>query len=176
MHAKLFVRLATCALALVLAVPAFAELTPAGERPPAANFELDNLSGDSIELADFAGKVVVISFWATWCQPCLQELPHMDRFLTQYEDDGLVVLAITTDGPESQSEVRSIARRNRWGFEVLTDLDGSVAAVVNPRGTNPFTVFVDRQGRVAAEHEGYSSGDEVEHEATIQALLAEEAP
>ncbi len=100
----------------------------------------------------------------------------MDRFLTQYEDDGLVVLAITTDGPESQSEVRSIARRNRWGFEVLTDLDGSVAAVVNPRGTNPFTVFVDRAGRVAAEHEGYSSGDEVGHEQTIQALLAESAP
>ena len=161
-------------LALLVAAPAFAgELTAPEERPPAANFELDNLSGDSIELSDFAGKVVVISFWATWCQPCLQELPHMDRFLTQYEDDGLVVLAITTDGPESQSEVRSLTRRNRWGFEVLTDLDGSVASVVNPRGTNPFTVFVDRQGRVASEHEGYSSGDEVQHEATIQALLAE---
>lgn len=163
-------------VAVACLVPALVdagELTAPDARPPAANFELDNLSGDSIELSDFAGKVVVISFWATWCQPCLQELPHMDRFLTQYEDDGLVVLAITTDGPESQSEVRSLARRNRWGFEVLTDLDGSVAAVVNPRGTNPFTVFVDRQGRVASEHEGYSSGDEVQHEATIQALLAE---
>lgn len=163
------------ALLSLLALPAAAaDLIPAAERAPAADFSLDNLDDDGVSLSEQAGKVVVISFWATWCQPCLQELPHMNDFQREFSDD-LVVFAITTDGPETQSEVRSLARRNRWIFQVLKDLDGSVSAQLNPRGTNPFTLFIDRNGRVAAAHEGYASGDEVGYREQITALIAEAA-
>ena len=95
------------ALLSLLALPAAAaDLIPAAERAPAADFSLDNLDDDGVSLSEQAGKVVVISFWATWCQPCLQELPHMNDFQREFSDD-LVVFAITTDGPETQSEVRS---------------------------------------------------------------------
>lgn len=161
-------------LAFVALPVSAADLTPAGERAPAADFSLDNIGDDAVSLGDHAGKVVVISFWATWCQPCLQELPHMNDFQREFSDD-LVVLAITTDGPETQSEVRSLARRNRWVFEVLKDLDGSVSAQLNPRGTNPFTLFIDRNGRIAASHEGYTSGDEVGYREQIVALIGESA-
>ncbi|MFT6629484.1 MAG: peroxiredoxin, partial [Flavobacteriales bacterium] len=107
------------------------------------------------------------------CVPCLQELPHLNGFYEVYQDDGLVVLAITTDGPETQSDVRSLVRRSRWSLEVLSDMDGAVSNVLNPRGTNPFTLYIDRAGRVAASHEGYSLGDEVMAEQYIQTLLAE---
>ncbi len=148
-------------------------LTPADERPPLATFELDNLDGDNVSSDDFDGSVVVISFWATWCGPCLQELPFMQGFFEQHEDDGLVVLAISTDSPDTLSETRNVVRRGRFTMPVLLDLDGSVMAQLNPRGTQPFTIFVDRQGRVAQTHEGFASGDEVAHGETIRALLAE---
>ncbi len=159
-------------LILSASASAFA-LDPPESRPPVADFSIDDLDGDSVSLSDFEGKVVVMAFWATWCEPCLQEAPHMNRFYEDYADDGLVVLAISTDGPETISDVRNVVRRNRWSMIVVTDFDGSLTAQLNPRGTNPYSVFIDRAGRLAEAHEGYSSGDEVGYEETIQQLLAE---
>lgn len=158
--------------ALLLAPVAAGALDAPESRPPVPAFELDDLDGDSVSLSDFEGKVVVISFWATWCAPCLQELPFMQGFYEAH-DGNLVVLAITTDGPDTISEVRNIVRRNRWTMPILLDLDGGVMAQLNPRGTQPFTMFIDRQGRLAHSHEGFASGDEVAHGETIEALLAE---
>lgn len=160
------------ALSLVSAAPALA-LDPPEARAPIASFELDTLDGDAVSVDDYAGKVVVISFWATWCEPCLQELPFMQAFYEEHGPDDLVVLAISTDGPDSVAAARNIVRRNRWTMPILHDADGTVMAQLNPRGVQPFTIFVDREGRVAHTHEGYAAGDEVEHEATVDALLAE---
>lgn len=149
------------------------------DRSPAPGFTLDTLDGESISLDDFDGQVVAVSFWATWCRPCLQELPHMSRFHEQYGDadgDGerdFTVIAISTDGPETLAEVRQTVRRQRWQMPVLLDQEGDVSAQLNPRGTNPFTVFIDREGNIAHAHEGYSSGDEVGYEELIQQLIAE---
>lgn len=165
-------------LALVVAATFFASVASAqtGSRPPAPDFRVDTLDGGSETLSEHAGNVVVISFWATWCRPCLQELPHLNRFLATYGPQGLVVLAVSNDGPETQAQVRSLVNRGRWTFPVLLDMEGALTSVLNPRGTNPFTLFIDRSGRVAHSHEGYASGDEVDYEARIQALLAEPAP
>lgn len=142
-------------------------------RQPAPDFELDSLDGDAVALSDFAGDVVVVNFWATWCQPCLQEMPFFSQFQDTYGDDGLTILAITTDGPETLAEVRTTVRRGRWSMTVLLDQEGDVASILNPRGTNPYTLFIDRNGNIAETHEGYAAGDEVEYEQIIQALLAE---
>ncbi len=142
-------------------------------RQPAPDFELDSLDGDAVSLSDFAGDVVVVNFWATWCQPCLQEMPFFSQFQDTYGDDGLTILAITTDGPETLAEVRTTVRRGRWSMTVLLDQEGDVASILNPRGTNPYTLFIDRNGNIAQTHEGYAAGDEVEYEEIIQALLAE---
>lgn len=142
-------------------------------RQPAPDFELDSLDGDSVALSDFAGDVVVVNFWATWCQPCLQEMPFFNQFQDTYGEDGLHILAISTDGPETQAEVRTTVRRGRWTVTVLLDEEGDVSSLLNPRGTNPYTLFIDREGNVAETHEGYAAGDEVEYEEIIQTLLAE---
>lgn len=144
----------------------------ADDRTPVAAFSLDNLDGDEVNLSDHLGKVVIVSFWATWCGPCLQELPHMQA-LAELHGDDLVVLAITTDGPDTISEVRNIVRRNRWTMPILLDQDGSVMAQLNPRGTQPFTMFIDRNGNLAESHEGFSTGDEIGHAETVAILLAE---
>ena len=98
----------------------------------------------------------------------------MQRFLDTWGDQGLEVLAISTDQPDSLSQVRSIVRRNNWTMQILLDPEGSVTQLLNPRGNNPFTIIIDRNGRIVETHEGFSTGDEVHYEQVIQALLAEQ--
>jgi len=166
--------LATLALASPLALAQDSALSDPASRAPAPPASIEALNGGRVELGDLLGKVVVISFWATWCRPCLQELPHMQRFLDTWGDQGLEVLAISTDQPDSLSQVRSIVRRNNWTMQILLDPEGSVTQLLNPRGNNPFTIIIDRNGRIVETHEGFSTGDEVHYEQVIQALLAEQ--
>lgn len=160
--------------AWLVASPTQMSAKPAAEsRSRVAPFELKNLKGKNIRLADLKGKVVVISFWATWCAPCLQELGYLQNYFKRYKDDGLSVLAIATDGPETRSRVRSVARRKRWTIPVLVDAAGTAVSKMNPRGQTPYTMFVDREGRLAHVHVGYKNGDEVAYETLIKKLLAE---
>lgn len=151
-----------------------AELKPPESRTVIADFVLKNLKGKRVKLSELKGKVVIINFWATWCGPCKQELPFLDQYQKDLKEKGLEVLAISIDSPQTLSEVRVLAKRKRWKMNVLLDQDGSTLAALNPRGTPPFTVGVDREGRVAFQHEGYATGDEVVIKQHIDALLAEQ--
>ncbi|MFZ4738188.1 MAG: TlpA disulfide reductase family protein [Bradymonadia bacterium] len=151
-------------------------LTAAAERTKLADFTLRTLDGKKARLTAERGKVVVISFWATWCQPCKQELPFLDALAKKYADKGLVVWAINTDGPKTLSDVRRTLSTRNLTLPVLLDDDGGVAARLNPRVAMPLAIYVDREGRRAHEHEGYAPGDEVALEQRIVALLGEAPP
>lgn len=141
----------------------------------APDFALRDLAGRTVRLSDHRGKVVLVNFWATWCVPCRVELPHLERLHRQYGRDGLVVLGVSIDGPDSSAEVDPQARRYGLTFPVLLDEETRVVALYNPKKTAPFTIIVGRDGQVARRREGYHAGDEVEVEADIKALLAERA-
>ena len=141
------------------------------KRTAVSDFDLEDLKGNQINLSDFKGKVVVVNFWATWCAPCKQELPHLNRIYKENKDQGLVVLAISTDSPQTQAQVRTVS--SAWSVKILLDPDGTVVDQLNPRGVAPYTLFIDRQGRMASDHDGYSTGDEAEMEKIIKALLKE---
>lgn len=164
--------LAASAIATLVAWPATAE----EERAPAPALSLRDLDGKQVNLADLRGKVVVISLWASWCAPCKQELKHLDAMYRRLKGQGLVVLAVSTDGPETQADVRGTVRQARWQVPVLVDREGAAMARLNPRGTVPFTLFIDRRGRQAQRHEGYTAGDERAYGTLIDKLLAEPAP
>ena len=153
--------------------PTTTTTTTAASRPAAPPFSLKDHNGQSISLAALKGKVVVVNFWATWCAPCLQELPFLEQFHQKRGKDGLVVIAIATDGPETAASIATVVRRRRLTMTVAHDQSGTVISSLNPRAANPYTLFIDRQGRVAHRHEGYSPGDERKYEALIDALLAE---
>ncbi len=159
------------AAALLVAAPALA-IPEASARKPAPAFELKDLSGKRVKLSSFVGKVVIVNFWATWCGPCLQELPHLDKLRAELGGE-LEVLAISTDGPDTLAQVRTVAKRQKWTMPVLLDQEGKVSGTLNPRGTNPYTVFVDRAGRIAESHEGYTAGDEKTYAAWAKQLVAE---
>jgi peroxiredoxin len=126
----------------------------------ASDFTLRDLDGRQVHLSDFGGKVVLLDFWATWCVPCAAELPQLEELYQKRHADGLVVLGIAMDGPESVAQVVPFARRYNLTFPTLVDEDTRVINVYNPKRIAPMTVLIDRRGMIARVRNGYNAGDE----------------
>lgn len=139
---------------------------------PAQDFEIDDIAGKPFRLSALQGKsVVVLDFWATWCDPCKIELPRLAEIYEKYRARGLTIAAISVDGPESVAQVRGVAHQLRLPFPVLLDQESRVVALYNPRRSAPYTVIIDRAGRVVGQHEGYTPGDENGLAREIEGLL-----
>ncbi len=160
---------AVLALGLALAGPA-----SAGE--VASDFTLRDMDGAAVTLSSLKGKVVILSFWATWCGPCKEEMPHLQKMLAEKKEDGLEILSISTDDARSASRVKPFIKKMGYDFTVLLDRESTVIGTYNPNKTLPYTVVIDRDGQVVRRHSGYNPGDEVELAAFIDGLLAGKAP
>jgi peroxiredoxin len=156
-------------LLLAFALPAFA-----GNAAP--DFKLRDLENKEVSLSGLKGKVVVMSFWATWCQPCKAEMPHLQAMYNELKDKGLVVLGISADDARTSSGVRPVVAAAGVKYPVLLDTQTQVVGLYNPSKTLPFTVIVDRAGNVAESHSGFNNGDEVALKAKVLELLGQTTP
>ncbi|MEZ4393005.1 MAG: TlpA disulfide reductase family protein [Polyangiales bacterium] len=116
-------------------------------------------------------RPVVVLFWATWCQPCLQELPVYQALFQRYRGR-LMVVGISMDGPDTVSEAGARARQMGITFPIVTDLQTEVVSVYNTRRAAPFSVWIDRQGIIAREREGFSMSEQPAIQAGIANLVA----
>ena len=114
-----------------------------GEAAP--NFELQNLDGQSISLSSLKGKPVLVNFWATWCGPCVSEMPYIQEIHEDWSDSGLMVLAINWG--ESASEVEQFLQAHNLSLPVLLDTKNVVAPKYGIRYI-PTTFFIDKDGIV----------------------------
>lgn len=138
----------------------------------AIDFTLKDLDGNLRRLSDYFQKnVILIDFWATWCVPCVKELPHFQKFYDKYKEKGLIVFAITVDGPETVAMVMPFVKSYKYNFPVLLDTESKVIALYNPRVILPYTILIDREGKIKHVHQGYSLGDEKVMEEEILELL-----
>jgi peroxiredoxin len=129
--------------------------------------------GKTVRLSDHLGKeVVLLSFWSTFCEPCLAEMPHLESMYESEKSKGFVILAVSMDGPETVAEVPSFASRNGLTFPVVLDEDSHVASLYNPKKSAPFSVLIDKHGAVVRVREGYNPGDETLVAADVKAALA----
>jgi peroxiredoxin len=103
---------------------------------------------------------VVILFWATWCVPCQQELPFYETLYQRHRAAGLRVVGISMDNATTVSRVGPAARRLGITFDVVTDLDTRVTTQLNPRRSAPFSVWVNREGRITWEREGFAPAEQ----------------
>ena len=140
-----------------------------GEAAP--DISLRDIDGVLVNLSDYEGQVVLINFWATWCQPCQVEMPHLQQMYTDFADQGFVVLSISIDEARSASMVKPLIRSYGYTFPVLLDRDTSVVSVYNPSKILPYTALLDREHRIQVVHQGYNPGDEVGLRAEVEALL-----
>jgi peroxiredoxin len=138
----------------------------------APDFAAVDLKGRTMRLADYLGeRVVLLDFWATYCEPCLAEMPHLEALYEAERGRGLVVIGVAMDGPETEAEVPSFVARNGLAFPVVVDDDSHVASLYNPKKSAPLSVLIDRGGRVVRVREGYNPGDERLVAADVQAVI-----
>lgn len=142
-----------------------------GARPP--DFELATLDGGSVRLSDHLGKdVVLIDFWATYCEPCLRAMPHLDALYRKHRERGFVVLGVSLDGSDSLPEVRAEVQKLGVTFPILLDNETRVVSLYNPKTSAPYSVLIDKNARVRIKREGYTTGSGAALERDIEAVLA----
>jgi peroxiredoxin len=154
------------ALAGILAASSIA--TAADKAP---DFTLPNLDGKNVKLSELCPSgPVVLSFWATWCVPCPEEMKHLQRLYEKYGEQGLQVLAPAIDGSKTVSKVRPFVMGRRFSFPVLLDTNNDVKRLYRV-AVVPTIFLINTAGEVVYHHVGYRPGDEVELEKEIQKVL-----
>ncbi len=112
------------------------------------------------DASDFLGqKPLAVLFWATWCQPCRQELPLYEALYQRYREQGLGVVGISMDGTNTIAQAGPMARRLGLTFPVVSDLDTVVTSRLNSRRAAPLSIWVDHRARVVREREGFSMAE-----------------
>lgn len=137
--------------------------TPDGETLPAAFWqrEFEQPSGSPLDWAALKGRPLLINFWATWCPPCVKEMPELDRFHREFGARGWQVVGLAVDGP---TPVREFLARTPVGFRIgLAGMDGTelATALGNTAGGLPFSVLIDAQGRIRQRKMGATHFDEL---------------
>ena len=154
---------------LSLVILASAAITPPGAREVAPEFTLKDSSGAEVSLSDYQGKVVLLNFWATWCAPCRIEIPWFVEFQGRYEDQGLAILGVSMD-EDGWEIVQPYAERMQINYQVLM-ADPAIAEVYGGLEALPETIMIDRNGKIAARHQGLT--DKSEYESEVVQLLGE---
>jgi len=141
-------------------------LKAGSEAPP---FRLPSLAGGEVNLASLRGKVVVLNFWATWCPPCVAEMPSLERLHRALGPEGLSVVTVSTD--EDDAELRRFVAERSLSLPVLKDPGGRVAASEYHTTGYPETFVLDREGRLLQHVVGPAEWDSPERIAFFRGLL-----
>lgn len=139
---------------------------------------LKTLEGKQIDIKDAISKEgpTVISFWATWCKPCIKELTAFTDYAVELEDDfGAKVLAVSIDDTRNSARVAPLVQGQGWDYTVLLDENQDLKrnlGIVNV----PFTIVLNKEGEIVWKHSGYSPGDEETLAEVVEEVAAGKTP
>ena len=156
--------------AALLLTPEITRIEPGTRAPDYA--VLNVTSGDSAAVRDYRGRVVLLNLWATWCPPCEQEMPSMERLYQEMGPQGLEVVAISID-QLTPDAVRQWAEERELSFTVLHDRTGRIQQVYQTTGM-PESFVVDREGVIVKKVIGATEWDHPAQKALFRRLLAAE--
>jgi peroxiredoxin len=146
-----------------------AVLQPANQRKPAPEFVLKDSSGKTTKLKNYRGQVVLLDFWATWCEGCKEEIPWFAEFNRKYATKGLAVVGVSLD-EDGWTAVKPFIKSAKVPYRIILGND----ATAKKYGVEnmPNTFLIDRHGRIAANYVGLVDKDNVE--TNIQAILSQQ--
>lgn len=145
------------------------EPTPdTGSRTAAIDFTLVGIDGTNYALSDQKGHVVLVDFWATWCPPCREEIPHLIKLHETYAEKGVVIWGV---GLDEELKLRAFADEHAISYPILVG-DQSIGQDYGVQGI-PTTFIFDKQNRIAFKHVGFSPGMEEQFVKEIEQLLKE---
>ena len=144
-------------------------VVPEADRPAAPFFTTKNLHDSVVTLNDYKGKAVLLHFWATWCLPCIEEMPHMEALWKKYQDKGLVVVAVSVqEKPEGQ--IKAFAEKLNLSFPILVDPEGSISELYE-LSSMPTSYLISRDGKVVSRIKGTTDWFEPKINQFIENLL-----
>jgi peroxiredoxin len=115
----------------------------------APSFTLPDLNGKMVSLADYKGQVVLLNIWATWCGPCVEEMPSMERLHQELKDEKFVILAVSIDESGAKA-VLPFMKKHKLSFLALTDSVASIKNLYQTTGV-PESFIIDKEGRIVEE-------------------------
>jgi peroxiredoxin len=139
-----------------------------GEAAPL--FDLPALDGTRTSLGGLRGRVLLVNHWASWCPPCLQEMPSLERLHQQLKGEGLVILAVSAD--EKPEAIRGVLAKIPVTFKILHDPEGSTAGAYRTTGY-PETFLIDKKGVLRESFVGPQEWDAPALVEKIRALIAQ---
>jgi peroxiredoxin len=149
----------------------FAQPDPDGLRK-GPNFKVENLEGDIVELeAELGDGPILLSFWATWCKPCIEELGEFRKIYKEFKDKGFKMYAISTDDERTVAKVKPFVKTKNYDFPILLDTNSDVARLYYAQAM-PFSVILNKDGYIVYSHLGYMRGDELKVRDKISEMIA----
>jgi peroxiredoxin len=158
--------LIAAAAALALCASAAAEVK-SGEKSP--DFSAPTLAGSSLRLSSLKGKVVLLDFWASWCEPCKKELPILSKMAPRLKAKGIEIVAVNID--EDRQKAVDFLRTHGLQLTVVADPGKAIVGRWEPPKM-PSSFAIDKAGVVRAVNSGFEPGDEAKIEAQLTALAA----
>ena len=153
------------------------ELSPLGVGVRAPNFSAATLVASPREksLTDYRGNVVMINIWATWCKPCIVEMPSIEQLHQSYAPRGLKIIAVSVDDPGTDEQIRQFVKRLGLTFEILHDQGGQAGHVSRLYNADryPETVIIGRDGIIRKKFSGATDRNSPVNRALIERLLEE---
>src|SRR5215469_11636535 len=166
---RIFVTVALMVGFLTLPANAPADLKPAESRKPPPEVALTDSNGAAVDLSAYKGRVVLLDFWATWCEGCKEEIPWFMEFQNKYGQKGLAIVGASLDD-DGWKSVKPYLRQHRINYRIVIGTLESAKQFGVDKGM-PVTLLIDRNGKIADVHSGMVDKDAFESE--IQTLLKE---
>jgi cytochrome c biogenesis protein CcmG/thiol:disulfide interchange protein DsbE len=144
----------------IFSIPLFSQDNSGGIRK-GPDFTLEDMDGNLVELDKEVGEgPILLSFWATWCKPCIEELNEYKKLYNDYKDDGFKMFAISTDDENTVAKVKPLVKSKGYNFPVLLDTNSDAVRLYYAQSV-PYSVILDKNGMIIYSHLGYMKGDEV---------------
>jgi peroxiredoxin len=136
----------------------------------APNFTLKSNSGKNVKLSELRGQVILLNFWASWCGPCRQEMPLLEKLHKRYSALGFTVLGVNVE--EDPRKAKTLLKDISVSFPILFDTSNKVSKQYKVSAM-PSTVMIDRDGNMRYLHKGYKPGDEAQYKKWVKQLIRE---
>jgi cytochrome c biogenesis protein CcmG/thiol:disulfide interchange protein DsbE len=147
-------------------------LPPADQRTAVRDVQMKDISGRDVSLAGLRGKPVMVVFWATWCRPCMMEVPHLVHLQEIYAKRGLKIVGVSLDA-NGMAAVKPFLEKHPEVTYTIIPNGGEAAAAFGGIRSIPNSFMLDRQGRIVKQFVGLTAGDTLE--GWVQALLREKS-